>query len=203
MAEHTPTQNARILVDMSSQPKTFLTPQEYLEIERKAEYKSEYYAGEMFAMSGGTANHSFIGCNIIALLTAKLRGSSCRAANSDLRVSVTPHGPFYYPDAMILCGEIKFADNRQDVVTNPVVIFEVLSPSTATYDLGEKFMQYQRIDSLREYVVVHQDSILVQRFERREDGQWLAAFHNGLEGMVTLSSVPCALPMAEIYEGIQ
>lgn len=121
---------------MSSQPKTFLTPQEYLEIERKAEYKSEYYAGEMFAMSGGTANHSFIGCNIIALLTAKLRGSSCRAANSDLRVSVTPHGPFYYPDAMILCGEIKFADNRQDVVTNPVVIFEVLSPSTATYDLG-------------------------------------------------------------------
>ncbi len=187
----------------TTQPKTFLTPEEYLEIERKAEFKSEYYAGEMFAMSGGAANHSFIGCNIIALLTAKLRGSSCRAANSGLRVCAAPHGPYYYPDAMILCGEIKYADNRQDVVTNPVVIFEVLSPSTATYDLGEKFIQYRRLDSLREYVVVHQDSRLVQRFERWEEGQWLLTFYQGLEGVVTLSSVPCVLPMAEIYEGIQ
>jgi Uma2 family endonuclease len=188
---------------MSTQPKTFLTPEEYLEIERKAEFKSEYYAGEMFAMSGGTANHSFIGCNIIALLTTKLRGSSCRAANSDLRVGVARNGPFYYPDAMILCGEIKYLDNRQDVVTNPAVIFEVLSPSTATYDLGEKFIQYRRLDSLREYVVVHQDTRLVQRFERREEGQWLLTFYEGLEGAVALSSAPCVLPMAEIYEGIQ
>ncbi|MCC6341583.1 MAG: Uma2 family endonuclease [Bryobacterales bacterium] len=188
---------------MSSQPKTFLTPQEYLEIERKAEYKSEYYAGEMFAMSGGTDTHALLGFHVLGLLYRELRGGSCRAYTSDMRICLGENGPYYYPDASVVCGESKFTDKRRDSLLNPVVIFEILSPSTATYDLGEKFMQYQRIDSLREYVVVHQDSILVQRFERREDGQWLAAFHNGLEGMVTLSSVPCALPMAEIYEGIQ
>ncbi|HUQ93976.1 MAG TPA: Uma2 family endonuclease [Bryobacteraceae bacterium] len=187
---------------MSTLPKTFLTPEQYLEIERMAEVKSEYYDGEMFSMSGGTVVHSLLAVNLITLLRNGLKGNSCRPVNSDLRLCANPRGPFCYPDAMIICGDMQFLDSRRDVITNPAVIFEVLSPSTAAFDRGRKFHAYQQIETLREYVLVSQDAHIIERFERQSDNRWLLSMYRGLSAVLELSSVPCTLSLADVYADI-
>src|SRR5689334_5896952 len=119
---------------MSSQPKTFLTPEEYLEIERKAERKSEYYQGEMFAMAGGTPRHGVIIINLGRELSVQLKTKPCLTYSSDVRLRVTPSGLYTYPDVMVVCGRPQYADDHKDTLTNPVVIVEVLSDSTRDYD---------------------------------------------------------------------
>lgn len=187
---------------MSTRPETLLTPEQYLEIERHAETKSEYFHGRMYAMSGGTGNHAFLATNILIALGAALRGTNCRAVNSDLRVLTSQSGLYTYPDAMILCGAPHYVDSHADVLTNPTVIFEVLSPSTAAYDRGAKFHSYRQIESLKEYVLVAQDAYTVERFERQPGNRWLLSIHSGMDGTLDLSSVSCSLPLASIYTGV-
>src|SRR5208283_3813720 len=127
---------------MSTQSKTFLTPEQYLEIERKAEFKSEYYQGEMFAMSGARFAHIGIVANAVASLHQQLRGGPCRPLSNDMRVRVTPTGLYTYPDVVIVCGEPQFLDSTFDTLLNPSVIIEVLSESTEVYDRTRKFEQY-------------------------------------------------------------
>jgi len=180
--------------------KTFLTPEQYLEMERKAEVRSEYYRGEMFAMPGGTGNHTMLSDNIIALLRPELRGGPCRAYSQNMRVLVGVTGLYTYPDIVVACGEKKFLDARQDTLLNPILVIEILSESTEAYDRGRKFSHYRTIESFQEYVLVSQDEVLVERYLRT--GDWPLTEAKRLEDSVELESVGCSLLLADIYEDV-
>jgi Uma2 family endonuclease len=187
---------------MATQPKPRLTPEQYLEIERKAEYKSEYFDGEMFAMSGGTLAHSTIAMNIGGSLVNQLRGRSCRAMSSDMRVRVNPTGLYTYPDVSVVCGEPQLLDGAQDTLLNPTVIVEVLSPSTEAYDRGKKFEHYRNIESLREYLLVASDRVQVDLFTRQDDRQWMLTVAKMPGEQLTLHSIGCTLQVAEVYDKV-
>src|SRR5215207_6350571 len=138
---------------MSSNPKTLLSEEEYLAIERQAEFRSEYVAGEMFAMAGASRRHNRTVTNLVVALDNQLRARPCNVYSNDMRVKVQSTGLFTYPDVVVTCGEERFADGEMDVLLNPVVIVEVLSDSTEAYDRGKKFESYQSIESLKEYVL--------------------------------------------------
>jgi Uma2 family endonuclease len=186
---------------VSSQTKTLLTPEEYLEIERKAERKSEYYGGQMFAMAGASRRHSIIVTNIAGSLWQQLKGKPCEVHTNDLRVRVTPTGLYTYPDVVVVCGAPKFADDQKDTLLNPTVIIEVLSDSTRDYDRGWKFEQYRALPSLTEYLTVDQAGPHVERYRRQPDG-WLLTEYRELHQTVELASIACELKLAEIYEKV-
>src|SRR2546425_9750990 len=158
---------------VSTQPKTRITPEEYLELERKAEIKSEYLDGEMFAMSGVTREHSTIVVNVTTELNVQVKGRPCEVHGPDLRVKVSPTGLYTYPDVAVICGEPQFEDPHFDTLLDPHLIIEVLSDSTESYDRGKKFAHYRAIDSLREYILVSQTEYRIERFCRQDDGSWL------------------------------
>jgi Uma2 family endonuclease len=190
-------------VTMFTQPKTFITPEQYLEIERQAEYKSEYLNGEMFAMSGGTAPHNIIGWNILGELRDQLRKRPCVAFTSDQRVQVEATGLYTYPDVAALCGEPRFLDETQDTLLNPSLIVEVLSPSTEAYNRGRKFAHYKKIESLMEYLLVSSQEMQADLFRRRADGLWVLSSAEKPEDAVELSSIDCRLVLADIYEKVE
>jgi Uma2 family endonuclease len=187
---------------MTAVPKTYVTPEEYLAGERLAEIKSEYYDGEIFAMSGGTREHSLIAANVIAELGSQLRESPCEVHTSDMRVQVAEGGPDTYPDVSVVCGEAEFADAEKDTLLNPTMIVEVLSPSTEAWDRGGKFERYQQMVSLQEYVLIAQDRPRVERYMRQGDGQWLLTVTIGLESVLSLPSIECVLALAEVYRKV-
>lgn len=187
---------------MSAQPLPRLSPNEYLDLERKAETRSEYLDGRLYAMSGGTYSHGLIVSSLNVLLGTRLRGSQCRVTVSDVRVRISSDGPYYYPDVMAVCSPPQFADDRRDSVLNPVLIVEVLSPSTEAYDRGLKAAQYRRIDSLQEYVLVWQDQPRIEVLRRQPSGGWFLSEAIGLDSVCTLESVRCDLPLAEVYRDI-
>jgi Uma2 family endonuclease len=186
---------------MSVQIKHKLTPQKYLDLEELAEYKSEYYQGEIFAMSGGSPSHALIATNFARVLGNALQGSGCRVYNSDLRVHV-PAVTFYaYPDISVVCGKLELTGDRQDNLVNPVLLVEVLSSSTESYDRGQKFSLYRSIPSLREYVLVAQDRISVEVFRRNDVGIW--ELHLPEEGSVSLASVGCTIRLDDVYVDVE
>ncbi len=176
-----------------------LSPDEYLAIERQAPYRSEYYAGEIFAMAGGSPRHSRIKTNVLTQLNLRLQNQPCTPYDSDLRIRVPETNLYTYPDASVICGDLEFDDEQNDTVLNPTLIVEVLSPSTEAYDRGMKFDQYRRLESLREYVLVSQDAPRIERFLRNDDGTWNLAVVNGLEESVNLLSIGVTLPLAEVF----
>ncbi len=187
---------------MSAVPKTKLTEAEYLAKERKAEFKSEFYRGEMFAMSGASREHILIAGNLVGELRTQFKGRCCEVYSNDMRVKVSATGLYTYPDVVIVCGEPEFLDAEVDTLLNPTVLIEVLSPSTESYDRGAKAEQYRRIPSLREHVLITQDRPHVDVLIRQEDGSWLLRETNDLDQVVTLPSVSVSLPMREIYDRI-
>ena len=187
---------------MSTDPKTFLTPEQYLEIERKAEYKSEYYNGEMFAMAGASLAHNLIVGNLVGELHRQLRPGRCRILSSDMRVRVTATGLYTYPDAVAYCGEPQLLDGS-DTLLNPSLIVEVLSLSTEAYDRGRKFEHYQSIESVSEYVLVSSDRVHVDLFRRQADGDWLLKSADRMEDVLELQSIGCRLSLAELYEQVE
>lgn len=187
---------------MSLQPKPFLTPEEYLVIERKAECKSEYCNGEMFAMSGASEQHASIVANVMYLLVGQLRGRPCKAYSNDLRVRVSPTGLYTYPDIVVVCGQRQFADDQKDTLLNPTLIVEVLSDSTKDYDRGGKFEQYRSLSSFREYVLIAQDRCHVERFVRQPDSRWLLSETNNIGDIIDLSSIDCKLALTEVYDKV-
>ncbi len=188
---------------MSLQPKVSLTPEEYLAIERKAEYKSEYFNGEMFAMAGASERHVLIVTNIVAELREQLRRKPCRVYSTDLRVRVSPTGLYTYPDVVVVCGPPQFADADRDMVLNPTLIVEVLSESTKDYDRGDKFEQYRSLASFCEYVLVAQDRCHVEHFVRQSDNRWLLSETNNIEDTIQLSSIDCRLALTEEYDNVE
>jgi Uma2 family endonuclease len=188
---------------MSALPHPRITPEQYLEIERAAETKSEYYNGQMYAMSGGSYRHAQVIGNVTGELWTRLKGQPCSVTPSDMRARTSPSGLYTYPDVMVICGEPIFADGRSDTVLNPTLMIEVLSPSTESKDRGFKFAQYRRIESLREYVLISQDEARVECFVRQPTGQWLLAEFVGLDAICHLESVDCDLPLSEIYYRVE
>ncbi len=183
---------------MSTLPKTFVSPEEYLERERKAEYKSEYYNGEMFAMSGVSRKHDDIATELHFLIAQHLRGRSCRWHTSDMRV-LLPSGDYTYPDVSVVCGERKFADSHFDTLTNPTLLVEILSPSTESYDRGQKARLYRAIPSLRELLLISQESYDVELYRRQEGGSWALYEASGLDGTIELASIGYTLKLRDLY----
>jgi len=180
----------------------YVSEAEYLQAERQAQTKSEYLTGQVFALAGASRAHNRLKDNIGGMLYSALRGSGCEFFTSDMRVRVVEASAYFYPDVVIVCGELQFEDEHQDVLLNPLVIFEVLSASTESFDRGEKFFAYRRLASLREYVLVSQDKLRVEHFIRQEGGEWLLREYAGADGVVRLESVAVELPMALVYEGV-
>jgi Uma2 family endonuclease len=188
---------------VSALSKTFLTAEEYLEFERKVEYKSEYYLGEMFAMAGASYAHNLLVSNILFRLRQGLGPRPCSVLPSDMRVRVSPTGLYTYPDVVVVCGEPQFPDEQKDALLNPSLLVEVLSPSTEAYDLGRKFEHYRSIESLGEYLVVATDRIHADLFTRQADGGWLLRSANRMEDSLDLQSVGCRLTLADLYEKVE
>jgi Uma2 family endonuclease len=187
---------------MSTPSKPFLSPEEYLEIERKAEYKSEYYHGEMFAMSGVSRTHDRINVRLTSLVDHHLRGRRCETFSANMRVLATSSGLYTYPDLSVVCEEPQFADAHVDTLTNPALLVEILSPSTEDYDRGKKAKLYRAIASLRELLFIAQDSYEVELYRRQADGSWSLMEAAGLESAITLTSIGYTLPLRELYENV-
>lgn len=181
----------------------YVTPEEYLALERAAERKSEYRDGEIVGMTGATRRHSLITVNISSELNRQLKGRPCEVHVNDLRVLVAARRLYTYPDVIVVCGEPALADRYRDTLTNPTVLIEVLSPSTEGYDRGDKFGHYRTLESLREYLLVSQDRPLVEHFIRRPDGNWLLSDETDLAASIVLPSIECQLAMAEIYDKVK
>jgi Uma2 family endonuclease len=187
---------------LSTLPKTYLTPEQYLEIERKAEFKSEYYQGEMFAMSGARYAHIKIVANAVASLHQQLRRGPCEPLSNDMRVSVAPNGLYAYPDIVIVCGKPQFLDDTFDTLLNPTVIVEVLSESTQVYDRIGKFELYRSLESLAEYVLISSLRVSVERYTHQPDGSWNYIAKASLEDSIDLKSVDCHLLLTDLYEKV-
>jgi Uma2 family endonuclease len=188
---------------MSAVPKAKLTPAEYLAVERKAAFKSEYLNGEMFAMAGASYPHIVICDNLVAALGTRLKGTSCRTLSHDMRVKVSGTGLYTYPDVIILCGPPQLEDAELDTLLNPQVIIEVLSDSTERYDRGAKFRHYKQVASLQEYVLVAQDEPACDRYVRGPDETWLVKFFTGLDSDLEFETVSARIPLTEIYAGVK
>lgn len=187
---------------MSSQPTTYLTPEEYLAIERKAETKSEYINGEIVAMTGASREHNLIGVNLTREISQQLRGQPCEGYVNDMRVRV-PSTRFYtYPDLVVVCGEPEFEDDCFDTLLNPTLIIEVLSESTEGYDRGKKFGFYRTIPSLAEYLLVAQDEHRIEQYAKQQDGRWLLSEYHSAEDVAELASIQCRLALKEVYDKV-
>jgi Uma2 family endonuclease len=187
---------------MSAQPavKTpYITVEEYLALERAAEYKSEYYNGEIFAMAGAMEPHNLISNNISGELYVQLKPRPCRVYPSDMRLKVSASGLYTYPDVMVVCGEVQFDDDVMDTILNPILIVEVLSKSTESYARGAKFEQYSKLSSLQEYLLVSQYRHRVEQFTKQGSGQWLLATYEKLDEVINLPSISCKLAIQDIY----
>jgi Uma2 family endonuclease len=187
---------------MSSQPKTSLTPEEYLAIERKAEYRSEYFNGEMFAMTGASRKRNLIALNIAGEFRQQLKGQPCEAYVNDMRVRIPATGSYTYPEVVVVCGEPEFEDDFVDTLINPSLLVEVLSESTESYDRGRKSGYYRTIQSLAEYLLVAQDEYKAEQYVKQPDRRWLLTDIRSLEGVIELASVPCILALKEVYDKV-
>jgi Uma2 family endonuclease len=186
---------------MSALPNTIhYTFEEYRDLERTNETRYEYINGEIFMFSGATSNHNRIAGGVYVSLTNQFGKRPCEAFMSDLRVQVAPDRRYTYPDVVALCGEPEFLDDELDTLTNPTVIFEVLSKSTEKYDRGDKFRAYRGIPTLQVYVLLSQDAPFVEVYTRQpEAGTWVLRDYNGLDIAVTIEELGVTLKLADIY----
>jgi Uma2 family endonuclease len=184
---------------MATQPVTKITEEEYLRLERAAEYRSEFIGGEIFAMPGGSFGHSMLTANWSTELSIKLRGKPYSVFSPDARVRTAGTGSYVYPDVSVVSGKPIAHASSDDILTNPTVIVEVLSPSTSDYDRGKKFDLYREIPSLNEYVLVHADVVLVDHLVRQPDGSWIFREYRGEDSTISLNSIDCAVRLGDVY----
>jgi Uma2 family endonuclease len=180
----------------------YISEKEYLNAERLALNKHEYYKGEIFAMGGASIAHNKIAINCTVDIGYKLKGKKCQPFGSDLRVHIPKNTLFTYPDISIVCGEIETTDDKFDTITNPSVIIEILSPSTRNYDKGEKFTLYREIDSLQEYILIDSERIMVEKFIRNSDNSWQLTEYKYIDLSFSITTVDIEMQLADIYEGL-
>ncbi|MGB5064288.1 MAG: Uma2 family endonuclease [Candidatus Competibacter sp.] len=188
---------------MPLQPKPRLTPEDYLALERSADFKSEYFNGETFAMTGASRAHNTIVLNIGSEIRQQLKQRPCKAYVNDMRVKVDPTGLYIYPDVVVVCGKEQFDDTHLDTLLNPTLIVEILSESTEAYDRGRKFEHYRKLDSLAEYVLIAQNRPHIESYRRQADQQWLLTECSELDGTLRLPSIDCDLALVEIYDKVE
>jgi len=193
-------------------PQPILTEDEYLTLERASLDRHQFVDGELFAMAGESDAHSDISGNAYASLHLQLRGTPSRARIKDTKVRSGPlprspkrsAGLYSYPDIVVICGEPHYLDEHQDVILNPKMIVEVLSPSTEAFDRGRKFKAYRKFNpSLTDYVLISQDSPLIEHFCRETDGRWMHEIHEGMKAVIRIESIECRLAAADVYERIE
>jgi Uma2 family endonuclease len=187
---------------MSAIPKRKLTAAEYLEIERAAEFRSEFFDGEMFAMAGASYQHNIVKDSLVFELRLRLLGSSCRTSSSDQRVRIDASGLYVYPDIVIVCGEPEFAPQDPLSLVNPRIIIEVLSDSTEPFNRQSKFHNYMKLPSVEEYILVLDYEPLIMRYERRENDEWRLRMFHSLAETFSLATIPAEIPMADLYRNV-
>ena len=180
----------------------YLTPEEYLAIEETAEYKSEYYQGEMFAMAGGSFNHNRIARTLTEKLNHSLQGKNCEAFSEEVRLWIEKASLFTYPDVVVVCGKIQTYQNRRDTLINPLMIVEVLSDSSEPYDRGQKFKFYRSLPTLREYLLVDQYKIHIEQFSLGQSGKWILTDYDDADSVLQCTSIDFQMPLREIYQRV-
>ncbi len=188
---------------MLPQEKKRITPEEYLEFERSSEFKHEYFNGEIFAMVGARKNHNRISTNVSRVLGNQSLNRPCEVFSSDMRVKIEEIEKYTYPDIVVACEKIEFLEDELDSLVNPVVIIEILSNSTESYDRGLKFAHYQLIESLQEYILISQYSCNVEKYKRDKGGIWLYSSINEIKHTLKIESIKCELSLAEIYHKVE
>ncbi len=189
---------------MSAQPQPRMTATEYLSLDRESFERSEFLDGEIIALSGASRRHNLIVTNLIGELRQALKGKPCEVYPSDMRVHVPSTGSYVYPDVSVVCGDPSFEDGRFDVLLNPIMVIEVLSPSTEIFDRGRKFAHYRTLPSLDTYLLVSQDEARLELFRRQQQGgDWL--FHEaiGRDTELRLDTLGCRLALTEVYDKVQ
>jgi Uma2 family endonuclease len=179
-----------------------VSAEEYLALDRAAEFRSEFIDGEIIERPGASIRHARLQVILACEIQAALRDSPCQAFSSNLRLRVSPR-MYTYPDLTVVCGEPVVADKRQDILLNPTVIFEVVSPSTAYYDWGVKFRRYRQIESLTDYILVDQDQTRIEQFTRGDANTWTLRDYQRPDETLLIPSIGVSLPLAAIYEGIE
>lgn len=186
-----------------TQKHPIFTKQNYLDFERNQDNRHEFLDGNVYAMAGESFNHSTICFNLYGYMHERLRGKRCNGFSPNMKIATNDKGLFAYPDLAVVCGKTETFDNRKDIITNPTVIFEVLSPSTANYDRGEKFLRYTNyIETLNDYILISQDEPLVEHFTKQENGGWESVEIKGLDTVLEIESIECEISLAELYEQI-
>jgi Uma2 family endonuclease len=184
-------------------PQHYFSLDEYFALEQASDARWEYWDGELVCMSGGSKEHSIISSNVLYQLQRQL-GDDCRAFTANLPVKTPTLPPYRYPDATVACGELRFERIRTvDALLNPLLIVEVLSPSTATHDFEDKFTAYQAIPSFREYLLIAQDAPRITHYTRQADGKWTRHDVTGLDATLTLDCIGGALSLRDIYKDVK
>ena len=187
------------------------TVEEYLALERESEERHEYLDGQIYAMAGESTQHADISVNLVSELRSQLKNTPCRVWTKDSKVLSGPaikhsrstRGLFSYPDLVVVCEEPRFLDEHQDVLLNPTVIIEVLSPATESFDRGEKFRRYRtQIPSLTDYVLVSQALPLIEHFRRQTNDEWVLSAHSDIESSLQIASINCTLHLSEVYDRV-
>lgn len=182
----------------------YVSPENYLTMERQSLEKHEYFDGEVFLMAGASDEHNTIAVNTVSELHQQLKKRPCKVYQSDMRVHIPKTGLFTYPDVIVVCGKPQFfPDATLDTLTNPVLIVEILSASTEGYDKGAKFDNYRSLESLREYVLVSQEAKKVIRYTKQTNGSWVLMDFIGDKTEIELSSIECILTIEDIYDKVE
>lgn len=188
---------------MSAHPKHRYTLEEYLELERTSEIKYEYWNGEIFSMSGGTLNHDHLMGNLFDLFKAHLRGKPCQVFTNNMQIKVPAAPPYRYADGSVVCGQVEVERfNGNDLLVNPVLIVEVLSPSTEGHDRGQKFTWYKSIPTFKEYLLIVQDKPHLIQYVKQAENKWLQSEFLTLNDRVYLPSLDGTLALSEVYQGV-
>ena len=188
---------------MQTKEKLYYSPEEYLELETAAESKSEYRNGQIIPMSGGTPNHNQIVVNVTTAINFALKGQPYRVFTSDLRLWIPQVRLYTYPDVMVVSGQLQFAQGRTDTITNPLIIVEVLSESTANYDRGEKFRLYRTVPTLQEYILISQAEMHVEQFAKTADNKWILSEYDGQDTILTLNHIQFQVTLKDIYDKVE
>ncbi len=188
---------------MSSTATPLLSPKDYLAFERTQETKHEYHDGEIVAMAGGTAPHSLLAMRLGSELTQRLKGGSCLVFNSDMKVWIEEVRRFLYPDLSGLCGQPQYHDSGRDVLVNPALVVEVLSPKSEAYDRGRKLALYMALPAIREIALVSQEEVRVEKYTRASDGIWRFEAYAGADAVARFESLGCDVPLRDFYQGVE
>jgi len=183
---------------------TLFAPEDYLTFEREADTRHEFLDGEVYTMAGESLPHSRICMNLAREVGNSLKGKRCEPLSPNMKIRTSSASLFAYPDLTIVCGEPLFHDRKKDVLTNPQIIFEVLSPSTAEYDRTTKFQKYRMgNETLTGYILVSQDKPFVEHFTKQGNGSWVYQSYGAIDDFLKIETIDCQLNLREIYDRVE